>query len=398
MAQSLKFAAYVAGLRRQGGDVPPPAPPARPQGAVIWARCSHPDQLAAVETLQRHLTDDGEDVRIIATLTNWQPDHAPRALPEPRGKGAFRAFLAHWQPTLALWVRGDLDMVLLNAIRAAKLRTILIDANGRGLQGVTGGWVPGAIRQLLAQFDKILTVDKAAADRLLAAGAAPQQITIAGPMEDCAITLPHDEDDRRDLTAAIGTRPLWLAAAARANDAQALAQAQYEAGRRSHRLLLIVVPDQRDTAPELAASLRAFGFQVAERSAMPTPEDHTQVYIVDTDDSLGLWYRLAPMTYLGGTLFGGGCRDPFEPAALGSAVLYGPHIAPFQRHAERLDKARASRLVTSPQDLGRAVEALLAPDKTAAMAHAAWDVTSRGAEVTNRIVGLIRQHLEESVA
>ncbi|MFU8823543.1 3-deoxy-D-manno-octulosonic acid transferase [Yoonia sp.] len=398
MARSLKIAAYVAGLRQSSAENRLGIQPGRPEGAVIWARCCHPDQLSAIETLQRKLSEDADAVRIIATVPDWQPEMTGRALPEPVGKANIRAFLSHWQPMMAMWLRGELDVVLLNAIRAANVPCIMVDANGRGLHTMTGGWVPGAIRQLLAQFDTILTIDKPAAERLVSAGAAPSQIDITGPMEDCAPVLPYDETDRRDLAAAISTRPVWLAAAARANDCQALAQAQQEASRRAHRLLLIVVPDRAETVTQIAEGMRAFGFHVALRSQTPEPPEPAQVYIVDTDYDLGLWYRIAPVTYLGGTLFGGGCRDPFEPAALGSAVLYGAHIAPFQRNAARLDIAKASQLVISASQLGKTVEALLAPDKTAQMAHAAWDVTSRGADVTNQIVALIRQRLEERIA
>jgi 3-deoxy-D-manno-octulosonic-acid transferase len=78
-------------------------------------------------------------------------------------------------------------------------------------------------------------------------------------------------------------------------------------------------------------------------------------------------------------------------------VLYGPQVAPFQRHAARLNAAGASRLIRSSNDLGSIVESLLSADKTAELAHAAWDVTSRGANVTNRIAAFIQLRLEELV-
>ena len=55
------------------------------------------------------------------------------------------------------------------------------------------------------------------------------------------------------------------------------------------------------------------------------------------------------------------------------------------------DTAGAARVVLNGAELGRAVEALLAPDRVALMAHAGWDVATRGAEVTNRIVDLIHE-------
>lgn len=397
MARSLKIAAYVAGLRRAATDARIVAQPDRPQGAIIWARCSAAEQLTAVETLQRKLAEDADDIQIIATVPRWDDSLTGRALPEPRGKDDIRAFTTHWQPMLAMWLRGDLDAVLLAGMAAARIPSILVDANGKGLDQVPGGWVPGAIRSLLSQFETVLAVDAAAAKTLISAGAPQSRVTVTGTMEDCGRVLPCDETDRRDLSAAIGTRPIWLAAAAQLNDLAALAMAHQVASRRAHRLLLVVLPAQPDAAAGIADNLRGFGFHVALRSQTPVLEEPIQVLVIDTDDDLGLWYRIAPVTYMGGTLFGGGCRDLFEPASLGSAVLHGPHVTPFERHAGRLTAADASRLVASDIQLGAAVEALLAPDKTARMAHAAWDVTSGGADVTNRIVTLIRQRLEDRV-
>jgi 3-deoxy-D-manno-octulosonic-acid transferase len=398
MARSLKIAAYVAGLRRGSPDKSHRPFPERPDGAIVWARCSAPDQLTAIETLQRKLAEDADAIQIISTVSEWDASLTGRALPEPKGKDAIRAFLAHWQPMLAIWVRGDLDLVLLDAIHSASVPSILVNASGDGIDHVAGGWVPGAIRSLLFAFDTILAVDSAAAERLIGAGSPQSRIVVTGAMEDCGKVLPCDEGDRRAISAAIGTRPVWLAAAARSNECEALCRAHQEAGRRAHRLLLIVAPDTPNSAPQIADEMRRFGFHVTLQSEKPEPSEPTQVFVVDTECDLGLWYRIAPVTYLGGTLYGGGCRDPFEPAALGSAVLYGPHVAPYQRHAARLNAAVASRLIRSADTLGPTVESLLAPDKAAAMAHAAWDVTSRGADVTNQIVALIRQRLEDRVA
>ncbi len=66
------------------------------------------------------------------------------------------------------------------------------------------------------------------------------------------------------------------------------------------------------------------------------------------------------------------------------------HVAAYAR----LAGAGAVRAVRTATDLGHAVEVLLAPDRAAAMAHAAWDVTSRGADVTNRLAELIRVRLD----
>lgn len=171
--------------------------------------------------------------------------------------------------------------------------------------------------------------------------------------------------------------------------------AHRQASRRAHRLLLILVPALASDAPEMAMRLRDDGFVVACRSEGDEPDEATQIYLADGTAEMGLWYRLAPFSFMGGTLEGAGGRHPFEPAGLGSAVLHGPNTAGHAPFYQRLASAGASRAVRSAADLGNAVEVLLAPDKAAAMAHAAWDVTSSGAEVTNRVVELIRARLDK---
>ncbi|MDP5359470.1 MAG: 3-deoxy-D-manno-octulosonic acid transferase, partial [Paracoccaceae bacterium] len=290
-----------------------------------------------------------------------------------------------------------LDPILLAEMRSVDIPAILVDATSDGLDHVAGTWVPGAMRSLLSEFEAVLALDSHAAERLIRAGTPEDAVLITGPMEDCAPTLPCNEAERNDVARAIGTRPVWLAAATQLEESDDLCKAHQFASRRAHRLLLIVVPKHQVMAIAIAEEMQLRGLNVALRSQEPKPSDITQIYVVDTEEELGLWYRIAPITYMGGTLHGGGCRDPFEATALGSAVLYGPQVAPFQRHAARLNAAGASRLIRSAADLGPTVETLLSADKTAEIAHAAWDVTSRGASVTNRIAAFILLRLEELV-
>lgn len=146
----------------------------------------------------------------------------------------------------------------------------------------------------------------------------------------------------------------------------------------------------------MTAHLRDAEFTVAHRSAGETPKEATQIYVVDTNEGLGLWCRLAPITYLGGSLSDGLIPDPFAPATVGSAIVVGPKVTRFQDHLDRLFSADATHIATTPANLGGAVETLLATDYAARLAHAAWDVTSRGADATNELVTLIYTYLDKA--
>ena len=138
MARSLSIAAYLANLGVADRSFGPNDHPPRPAGTIIWARCSAPDQLTIVETLGRKLAEDGDPIQIIATLHNWHKTRSNRALPEPQGKETIRSFLDHWQPSMVIWVRGDLDLVMLDEIRSTRVPTILVDANGEDCSRLPG--------------------------------------------------------------------------------------------------------------------------------------------------------------------------------------------------------------------------------------------------------------------
>ena len=51
-------------------------------------------------------------------------------------------------------------------------------------------------------------------------------------------------------------------------------------------------------------------------------------------------------------------------------------------------------MVRDADTLSATIGQVIAPDQAAAMAHAAWDVASQGAEVTDRILDLVQDTLD----
>ena len=76
--------------------------------------------------------------------------------------------------------------------------------------------------------------------------------------------------------------------------------------------------------------LKKNNLRVGLRSKNDKILQETQIYIADTLGELGLWYRLSPVSFVGGSLVNVGGHNPFEPAALGSAILHGPYFYNFE--------------------------------------------------------------------
>jgi 3-deoxy-D-manno-octulosonic-acid transferase len=104
------------------------------------------------------------------------------------------------------------------------------------------------------------------------------------------------------------------------------------------------------------------------------PDRATDIYIADTVGEMGLFYRLAPLVLMGGSLVEHGGQNPIEPAKLGAAILHGPHIHNFTEVFDVLDRSRGAIMVKDTAGLARAVSELLGNAAlTRDMARAASD-------------------------
>src|SRR5260370_6497713 len=69
------------------------------------------------------------------------------------------------------------------------------------------------------------------------------------------------------------------------------------------------------------------GLRVARRGRGEPLTRETQIYLADTLGELGLFYRLARIAFIGGSLVAKGGHNPFEAARLECAVLHGPDMS-----------------------------------------------------------------------
>ncbi len=309
-------------------------------------------------------------------------------------RGSASSFLKHWSPDLLIWVGGPFRPILLSEADAAGVPRVLVDARADALGSVTGTWVPGMSRALIGPFRHVLTDDEETARRLERMGIDIGQTEVVGKLDEDPDPPPCDQSERSRLAALIGSRPLWFAAEVPLEETATLLTAFRFAQRRAHRMMLILAPSNLRDGENIRERLAVEGLRVALRSAGESPDENTEILVADRSAELGLWLRLAPVTYLGGTISGMGCLHPYLPAALGSAIVHGPWLGRHEAQVKRLARAGAARPVGNAEQLGRAIETLMAPDIAAAMAHAGWTVVASNAAVSNRLTGIIAEVMD----
>jgi 3-deoxy-D-manno-octulosonic-acid transferase len=106
-----------------------------------------------------------------------------------------------------------------------------------------------------------------------------------------------------------------------------------------------------------AASAQGFVCTRRQKDELPAPE--TDVYVADTMGELGLFYRVARVAFLGGSLIPHGGQNPLEAARLSVPVLAGTHTGNFEDIFRALFAAQGLGRVTSAEEMAGAATRLL---------------------------------------
>lgn len=404
LTRSISLGAYLA-LARRSGQRRQEFPAKRPDGTLLWGHATSPARARALVQIARILRNQRPELTLLVTTPPKQgrPDHLRsqdfwQVLADDTLQ-AGEAFLDHWTPDICLWTGGQFKPALLHLMAKRSVPALLIDASEEDLNAAHQRWLPDLARASMQTFSTCFARNGTAAQILRRLGVPREEIEVTGPLQEGGGALSCNDAERDELAQILAGRPIWLAAMVQRSELESVIRAHVNVSRRAIRLLLILVPDDETDGPEFADFLRAEGLNTAVWSNGDMPDETTQVLLADTWGEMGLWYRLAPLTFMGSSLdINSNGRDPYEPAALGSAILYGPNVSRYLSTYSRFARAGAARIIKDSSSLASAVQQLLAPDQAALMAAAGWQAASEGAEVTDKVTALVHDMLDATGA
>jgi 3-deoxy-D-manno-octulosonic-acid transferase len=337
----------------------------RPDGPLFWFHAASVGETNAILPLIHELKRRYPALNIlVTTITVTSAQIAAARLPAgaihqfmPLDSPLFcRRFIDHWRPDLGLFTESEIWPNLI--VEATDKKVPLVLVNARMSQRSSKRWarLASLSQPVFSRFDLVLTQNWRIAKRLTGLGA--QKATITGNLKYDAPPPPIDMGAMADLRRSLADRPIFLAASTHPGEDEVIARVQEMLQSTMPSLLTVIVPRHPDRGEAIAALLADRRLTVARRSARSVVSDTTQIYLADTIGELGLFYKLAPLSFIGGSLVVHGGQNPIEAIKLGSGILSGPHTFNFAETYDVLQRYDGCKLVAGPEDLAAALKEL----------------------------------------
>lgn len=374
---------------------------ARPGGPLVWVHGASVGEANSALVLIERLLDEAPDAhvllttgtvtsaRLIADRLPRQAFHqfAPVDLP-----GAVRGFLDHWRPDAVLWMESELWPNQLAELRRRGVPAALINARMSARSFRRWRRLPRSAAELLAAFARVLAQSPDDGDRLAALGA--RNVACFGNLKFSAAPPAADPAALAELRRVIGDRPLWLFASTHPGEEALAAAVHRRLAADLPDLLTVIAPRHANRGAEIAQELAGLGLTAARRAQGAVPDDACGIYLADTMGELGLFCRLAPAVAMGGSFVPHGGQNPVEPAQLGAAVLYGPHMFNFSEITRRLEAAGGALGLADGDALAPALARLLTDTAARqALTAGAATVTAENRRIVDAVLADLRPTL-----
>jgi 3-deoxy-D-manno-octulosonic-acid transferase len=380
-------------------------------GTAIWVHAASVGELNAVRPLLRRMRERfPERLYVVSTMTTTGLALA-RELPDVHlaflfpldAPGTVRRLIRQFRLEAFLFTETEIWPSFLMALEAAGTPAFMVSGRVSERGAARARWLRPVYRRALVGVTCCMQTE-ADAERILALGADPRVVHVAGSLKFDGSSSDPPRDVQR-VAAALGLahRRLFVAGSTHEGEDEAVLAAYGRLAVGHRDLLLMLAPRHPERVAAVAAKVRATGLPLARYTELAAaPEgtltvDAPGVVLLDAVGPLAHCYALAMGAFVGGSLVPVGGHNVLEPARVARPVLVGPHTQNCADVVERLVAGGAALRVSSEESLAWAIAGLLAePERAADMGRRARALVEGGQGAVERHLKIIATRLSSA--
>lgn len=368
----------------------------RPVGKLLWIHAASVGESNAAlplieQLLQRYpalhvllTTGTVTSARLMAERLPARAIHQFVPVDTPR---AVHRFMAYWKPDVALFVDSELWPNLIHGGHQQGVVMGLLNArmSERSFRAWRRVW--WFIGGMLTSFRFCFAQSEEDAIRLSALGM--RHIDAIGNLKYDVPPLPCATQELEKLRKMMAGRQVWVAASTHPGEEEQVASVHRRLKQEFPDMLTVIVPRHPHRAPDIIQALG--GLCVKRRSSGEPITPDTDIYLADTMGELGLFYRVAPFAFIGGSLVPHGGQNPIEALKLGCVPLIGPSHENFRGVVDAMLQAGACLAVADEDALVSSLTALWRDEqKRQRMVERGQEMLARNGGIITVIVDTLR--------
>jgi 3-deoxy-D-manno-octulosonic-acid transferase len=286
---------------------------------------------------------------------------------------------------------------------AQRLGIRMVMVNGRISPRSFNGYVKfrALFRAVLEKIDRFSMISEKDAQRIEKMGAPAGRIRVNGNAKYDHLSTAPDmilADKMKQGLNLKSSDLIWVAGSTREGEESLLLDTYRILLEKFPDLRLILAPRHIVRTPDITRLIRERGFSCQLKTELNDDNNlwTDQILVLDTFGELFSIYGTATLVFCGASLVPLGGQNPFEPAAWGKPVLYGPHMEDFLDAKTLLEANEAAcGVINNDQLLTACVDLLENPEKARAMGKKGQEAVFENSGSAENHVKVITQLLEE---
>ncbi len=310
-----------------------------------------------------------------------------------------KKFLNFVQPKAIIVVETELWPNLIKYANKRHIPFIIANARLSPRSVKRYGYIKNLIYPMFRDIKLIMAQDKTSADRYLALGVQQDHLINTGNLKfDLNINeQQYQEIKLTEKKLNIGNRPVWVAGSTHEGEEELLLETHEKLLKDYPDLILILVPRHPERFNSVANIINSTNLKFICRSDNQPLTSDTSVLLGDTMGEMMLFYGIADIAFVGGSLVKHGGHNPLEPIAFKIPVISGIHTYNFTEIYEKLTNVNGFIEVESDVNkLVQAVKFLLKnTDESHQIGEAGFQVLKENQGALQRHLDLLKPYLEE---
>jgi 3-deoxy-D-manno-octulosonic-acid transferase len=329
------------------------------RGAVVWVHGSSLGELTGARAMIDLILSRDPDLRIVITtntetahkmVRDWGLARVEVVLAPLDYRYAVKRFLARWQPALLITIENEIWPNRFELCHQAGIPVTLLGARMSEKSARIWARLGALPRLVFDQISLISAQDRGSESRLVTLGVRSDATAPLANLKSGVSIPAGDTQELEELRAVFPYATTLLAASTHQGEEAQILAAYKLALKKQPQLRLILAPRHPGRADEIAGMIAGMGLACRRRSRREAPEADS-VFLADTLGEMALWYQLAAVTFVGGSLVHKGGHTPFEPVQFGSVVLHGPDVSNHGSAYQALAGANGSARISSEWDM-----------------------------------------------